>query len=76
MLFDAIIEPLSDLSTVAAQSAVECIAEHSSLARDGWVITGIRILVAMVVFLAIAVVVPIGILALLWWFGLKLLFPG
>ena len=30
---DAIIEPISDLSTVATQSAVEWIADRSSLAR-------------------------------------------
>jgi hypothetical protein len=76
MLLDAIIEPISDLSTIAAQSVVEWIAEHSSLARDGWAITGIRIVVAAFVFLAIAVGVPVLIIAVLWWLTLKLLFGG
>ena len=49
MILDAIIAPISDLSTLAAQAAVERIAERSSLARDGWALTGIRVLVACVV---------------------------
>jgi hypothetical protein len=76
MLLDAIIEPISDISTIAAQAAVEWIADHSSLARDGWVITGIRFVVATFVFLAIAVGVPVLIIAVLCWLALKLLFPG
>lgn len=76
MLLDAIIEPISDLSTIAAQSVVEWIAEHSSLARDGWVITGIRVVVAAFVFLAIAVGMPVLIIAAIWWLALKLLFGG
>lgn len=76
MLPDAVIEPISDLSTIAAQAAVEWIADHSSLARDGWVLTAIRVVVATFVFLAIAAGVPVMIIAGLWWLGLKLLFPG
>lgn len=75
MLLDAIIGPISDLSTIAAQGAVEWIADHSSFARDGWALTGIRVVVAMLVFLAIAVAVPLLIIAGLWWFALKILFP-
>ena len=67
MLLDAIIEPISDLSTVAAQWAVERIADATSLRRDGWALIGVKVLVACVVFLAVAVV------AALWWLGLKLL---
>jgi hypothetical protein len=73
MLLDSIIEPLSDLSTLAAQTAVEYIADHSSLARDGWIITGIRIVVATVVFLAISVGTLVLVLALLWWLAFRLL---
>jgi len=76
MLLDAIIEPISDFSTIAAQGAVEWIADHSSLARDGWALTGIRVVVAAFVFLAIAVGMPVLIIAGLWWVALKLLFPG
>jgi len=76
MLLDAIIEPISDLSTIAAQGAVEWIADHSSLARDGWALTGLRVVVATLVFLAIAVGVPLLIIAGLWWLALKLLFPA
>ena len=75
MLLDAIIEPISDLSTIAAQGAVEWIADHSSLARDGWALTGIRVLVAAFVFSAIAVGVPVLIIAGLWWLAFKILFP-
>jgi hypothetical protein len=75
MLLDAIIEPISDLSTIAAQSAVGYIADHSSLPRDGWTLTTIRIFVACVVFLVIAVGVPALIIGLIWWVGLKVLFP-
>ena len=74
MLLDVIIEPISDLSTIAAQSAVGYIAEHSSLQRDGWALTAIRILVACLVFLIVAVGVPILIIGLLWWVGIKVLF--
>ena len=73
-MLDAIIEPISDLSTVAAHSVVEWIADHSSLARDGWVITGVRIVVAVFVFLAIAVGVPALLIGVLWWLTLTLLF--
>ncbi len=76
MLLESIIEPISDLSTVAGQAAVEWIADHSSLKRDGWPLTGVKVLVAAIVFLLIAVVVPMLLLALIWWVGLKLLFPG
>ena len=75
MLLDAIIEPISDLSTIIAQGAVGWIADHSSLARDGWALTGIRVIVATFVFLAIAVGVPVLIIAGLWWLALQLLFP-
>ena len=74
MLFDVIIEPISDLSTIAAQAAVEYIADHSSLQRDGWTLTTIRILLACVVFLVIAIGVPALIIGLIWWATLKLLF--
>ena len=73
-MLDAIIEPISDLSTVAAQAVVEWIADHSSIAREGWVMTGIRIVVAAMVFLTIAVGVPAVIIAALWWLALTLLF--
>ena len=76
MLVDSIIEPISDVSTIAAQAAVEFIAGHSTLARDGWLVTGIKILISIAVFVAIALVVPVCILAALWWLVLKLLFPG
>lgn len=76
MLLDAIIEPISDLSTIAAQAAVEWIADHSSLARDGWVVVGIRIVVATFVFIALAVGIPVLIIAALWWLAVQLLFPG
>jgi hypothetical protein len=75
MLLDAIIEPVSDLSTNAAQGAVEWLADHSSLARDGWTLTGIRVVVAAFVFVAIAVGVPVLIIAGLWWLAFKILFP-
>jgi len=74
MFLDVIIEPISDLSTIAAQAAVGYIADHSSLRRDGWMLTTIRILVACVVFLVVAVGVPALIVGLIWWVGLKLLF--
>jgi hypothetical protein len=76
MLLDAVIEPISDLSTIAAQAAVAWIADCSSLARDGWTLTSIRVLVATFVFLAIAVGIPVLIIAALWWLALTLLFPG
>ena len=75
MLLDVIIEPISDLSTIAAQSAVEYIANHSSLHRDGWALTAIRILVACFVFLMIAVGIPILVIGLVWWVSIKVLFP-
>jgi hypothetical protein len=75
MLLDAIIEPISDLSTIAAQGAVEWLADHSSLARDGWMLTGIRVVVAAFVFVAISVGVPVLIIAGLWWLAFKILFP-
>jgi hypothetical protein len=74
MLLDTIIEPLSDLSTVAAQSVVEWIADHSSITRDGWAMTGVRLVVAAMVFLTIAVGVPLVIIGVLWWLALTLLF--
>ena len=74
MLFDVIIEPISDLSTIAAQAAVGYVADHSSLQRDGWTLTTIRILVACIVFLVVAVGIPALIVGLIWWVGLKLLF--
>jgi len=76
MLLDAVIEPISDLSTIAAQSIVAWIAERSSLAQDGWILTGTRILVATFVFLAVAVGVPVLVIAALWWLALTVLFPG
>lgn len=75
-MLDALIEPISDLSTIAAQAVVEWIADHSSLARDGWAITGIRVIVATLVFLMIAVGVPVLVIVALWWLALKLLFGG
>jgi hypothetical protein len=74
MLLDAIIEPISDLSTLAAQSAVEWIADHSSIAREGVAMSGIRIVVAALVFLTVAVGVPAVIIGMLWWLALTLLF--
>ena len=76
MFLDAIIDPISDLSTVAGQAAVECIADRSSLKRDGWFLVGLKVLVATLVFLLIAVGIPVFLIALIWWVGLKLLFPG
>jgi pantothenate kinase len=38
MLFEAIIDPISDISIIAAQSAVEYIADRSSLQRIGGVL--------------------------------------
>ncbi len=73
MLLDAIVQPISDISTVAAQWAVERIADATSLRRDGWMLVGVKVLVACVVFLAVAVAIPIAVLATLWWLGLKLL---
>jgi hypothetical protein len=73
-MLDAIIEPISDLSTVAAQSMVEWIADHSSLARDGWALAAVRIVVAAFVFLAIAVGVPVLLIGVLWWLAMTLLF--
>ena len=73
-MLDAIIDPISDLSTLTAQSAVEWIADHSSLAKDGWALTSIRVVVAAVVFLAIAVGVPVVLVGVLWWLALTLLF--
>ena len=52
MLLDAIIEPISDLSTIAAQEAVGWIAERSSLGREGWALTAVRVIVATFVFVA------------------------
>lgn len=75
-MLDSIVDPISDLSTVAGQAAVQWIADHSSLERDGWFLTGVRVIVAVIVFFLIAVVMPVLFLALLWWAGLKLLFPG
>jgi hypothetical protein len=76
MFLDTIIDPVSDLSTVAGQAAVEYIADHSSLKRDGWFLTGVKVLIAAMVFLVIAVGIPVLLVALVWWAGLKLLFPG
>jgi hypothetical protein len=73
-VLDPIIDAISDLSTLAAQSAVEWIAGHSSLARDGWGLTGVRVVVAAVVFLAIAVGIPILLIGVLWWLAVTLLF--
>jgi len=73
-MFDAIIDPISDLSTIAAQAAVEWIADHTSLRRDGWVLIGVKFLAACLVFLAIAVVVPTLIIALIVWAAFKFLF--
>jgi hypothetical protein len=73
-MLDAIIEPISAFSTVAAQAAVEWIADHSSLAEDGWAITGVRLVVSVFVFLAIAVGVPALLIGVLWWLALTLLF--
>ena len=74
MLLDVIIEPISDLSTIAAQSAVEYIAEHSSLQRDGWTLTAIRILVACFVFAIVALGLPILVISLIWWVVVKVFF--
>jgi len=76
MLLDAIIEPISDISTIAAQSVVDSIAARSSLARDGWLLTGLRVIVAGVVFLVIGVGGAALVVAFIWWLGLKLLFGG
>ena len=74
MLVDFIIEPISDLSTIAAQSAVRYIADHSSFQRDGWTLTAIRILIACFVFLLVAVGVPLLVIGLIWWVSIKVLF--
>jgi predicted anti-sigma-YlaC factor YlaD len=74
MLFDAIVDPISDLSTLAAQSAVEYIADHSSLRRAGWILMAVRVLVAGVVFIVIGVGGAALVVGLIWWVGLKLLF--
>ena len=55
MLFEAIIDPISDISTIAAQSAVEYIADRSSLQRDGWTLTAVRVGVAAAVFVIISI---------------------
>jgi hypothetical protein len=73
-VLDAIIDPISEISMLAAQSAVEWIADHSSLARNGWVLSGVRVTAAVVVFLIIAVGVPLILVGLLWWLALELLF--
>ena len=75
MLLDAIIQPISDLSTLAAQSCVEYIADRSSLRRDGWSLMAVRVLIACAVFLVVAVGVPALLVGFIWWFGLKALFP-
>jgi len=73
MLFDAIIDPVSDLSTIAAQAAVEWIADHTSLRRDAWLLIAIKFFVACLVFLTIAVGLPILIIALVVWAAFKFL---
>ena len=74
MLFDAVVEPISTLSTIAAQSAVEYIADHSSLRRDGWALTAVRFLVAAVVFIVVGAGGAALLVGLIWWISLKLLF--
>ena len=74
MMFDAIIDPISDLSTIAAQAAVEWIADHTSLRRDGWALIAVKFFTACLVFLTIAVGLPILILALVVWAAFKFLF--
>ena len=73
MLLDTILEPITDLSSLAGQAAAQYIADHSSLSRDGWVITGIRFLVATLAFLVIGVGGAVLLIALVWWIGWKLL---
>jgi hypothetical protein len=74
MLFDAIVDPISDVSTIAAQSAVEYIADHSSLQRDGWALTAVRFGVAVFVFLAISVGGAVLLIGGVGWLAFKLLF--
>ena len=73
MLFDAVIEPISTISTIAAQSAVGYIAERSSLRRDGWALTVVWFFVATVVFLVVGVGGAALLVGLIWWVGLKFL---
>jgi hypothetical protein len=74
MLFDAVVEPISTLSTIAAQSAVGYIADHSSLRRDGWALTVVRFLVATVVFIVVGIGGAALLVGFIWWVGLKLFF--
>jgi hypothetical protein len=75
-MLDSIIDPISDLGTVAGQAAVDYIAARSSLERDGWFLAGLKVLVAAIVFLVAAVGIPVLLIALIWWVGLELLFSG
>ena len=74
MLLDTIIEPIADLSSLAGQLVAQYIADRSSLPRDGWVVTCIRFVIATVVFLAVGIGVPVLVIALVWWLGIKLVF--
>ncbi len=76
MLLDTIIEPITNLSSLAGQLAAQYIADRSSLPRDGWVVTGVRFLAATVAFLVVGIGGAVLIVALVWWLGLKLLFGG
>lgn len=73
-MLQAIIEPISDLATVAAQQVVGFVAERTSLKADGLAMYALKFLVCVVVYLAIVVGVPVVSLVVLFKLVLPIVF--
>jgi len=64
-MFQAIIDSVSDLATLIAQSVVGFIAEHSSIKKDSVALFPIKIAVSVFIYLVVVIGIPLAVLFLL-----------
>lgn len=73
-MLHTIIDPISDLATVAVQQVVGYIAERTSLKKDGLAYFILKILVSALVFIMVVISVPVACVVILFNYVLPLFF--
>ena len=61
-MFQTLIEIISDIATLIAQSAVGYIADHSNLKKDGWFFYLVKLIVSVLVYLVVIIGIPLAVI--------------
>ena len=75
-MFDALIDTISDLATAASEGAVNYIAVHSNLKKDGKILFLLKFIVACLVYLTLLLVIPGAVLIIFVYIVLPVFFKG